>query len=219
MDLKTIAQSCAPAKILAVSKLQSEEKIRELYQEGQKHFGENYVQEALEKIEHLHDLKDVQWHLIGHLQKNKAKLVVGKFALIHSVDSLQLAETLSRQCENKKVEQNILIQVNLAHEETKSGFDKEGLLKCWKSLTTLPHLNIFGLMTMPPLTEEGQEVRLYFRELRELKDSLTSQTDLKRHPLTELSMGTSHDFKVAAEEGATIVRLGTILFGERPAKR
>lgn len=219
MDLETIAQSCAPAKVLAVSKLQSEEKIRGLYQEGQRHFGENYVQEALEKIEHLHDLKDVHWHLIGHLQKNKAKLVVGKFALIHSVDSLELAETLSRQCENKKVEQNILIQVNLAHEETKSGFDKEGLIKSWKSLTALPHLHIFGLMTMPPLTEEGQEVRLYFRELRELKDSLTSQTDLKRHPLTELSMGTSHDFKVAVEEGATIVRLGTILFGERPAKR
>ncbi|WP_413613003.1 YggS family pyridoxal phosphate-dependent enzyme [Bdellovibrio sp. HCB-110] len=219
MDLKTIAQSCAPAEILAVSKLQSEEKIRELYHEGQRHFGENYVQEALEKIEHLQDLKDVQWHLIGHLQKNKAKLVVGKFALIHSVDSLELAETLSRQCESKKVEQNILIQVNLAHEETKSGFDKESLLKGWKSLTALSHLNIFGLMTMPPLTEEGQEVRLYFRELRELKDSLTSQTDLKRHPLTELSMGTSHDFKVAVEEGATIVRLGTILFGERPTKR
>ncbi|WP_374077381.1 YggS family pyridoxal phosphate-dependent enzyme [Bdellovibrio bacteriovorus] len=219
MDLKTIAQSCAPAEILAVSKLQSEEKIRELYHEGQRHFGENYVQEALEKIEHLQDLKDIQWHLIGHLQKNKAKLVVGKFALIHSVDSLELAETLSRQCESKKVEQNILIQVNLAHEETKSGFDKESLLKGWKSLTALPHLNIFGLMTMPPLTEEGQEVRLYFRELRELKDSLTSQTDLKRHPLTELSMGTSHDFKVAVEEGATIVRLGTILFGERPTKR
>ncbi|MEK2644101.1 YggS family pyridoxal phosphate-dependent enzyme [Bdellovibrio sp. BCCA] len=218
MNLKTLTQECTPAKILAVSKLQPESKIRSLYHEGQRLFGENYVQEALEKMDHLQDLPDIQWHLIGSLQKNKAKLVVGKFALIHSVDSLALAETLSRQCENKNVTQNILIQVNLAKEETKGGFDKESLLKSWQTLAELPHLNIMGLMTMPPLTETGVEVRLYFRELRQLLMELRSETNLKRHPLTELSMGTSHDFKVAVEEGATIVRLGTILFGERPAK-
>lgn len=219
MDLKTISQTCLPARILAVSKLQPEEKIRALYQEGQRLFGENYVQEALEKHESLQDLADVQWHFIGHLQKNKAKQVVGRFALIHSVDSLELAEVLSRQCELKNVEQNILIQVNLAQEETKGGFDKRGLLHDWGKLTALPHLHIFGLMTMPPLTETGSEVRLYFKELRQLLKELQSQTDLKSHPLTELSMGTSHDYKVAIEEGATIVRLGTILFGERPIHR
>ncbi len=219
MDLKTIVQNCAPARVLAVSKLQPEHKIRELYQEGQRLFGENYVQEALEKQDHLQDLSDIQWHLIGHLQKNKAKFVVGRFALIHSVDSTDLAEALSRHCGLKGVEQNILIQVNLAAEESKGGFDKDGLIKAWPQLTKLPHLHIWGLMTMPPLTEEGHEVRLYFRELRELRDRLRSDINVAHHPLTELSMGTSHDFKVAIEEGATIVRLGTILFGERPVKR
>lgn len=219
MDLQIISKKCSPARVLAVSKLQPEEKIRGLYQEGQRLFGENYVQEALDKIEHLQDLPEIEWHLIGHLQKNKAKYIVGKFSLIHSVDSLELAETISRQCYLKNVTQNILIQVNLAHEETKSGFNIQGLKEAWSKLTQLPHLKIFGLMTMPPLTETGEEVRLYFRELRDLLKELRSQTDLNRHPLTELSMGTSHDFQVAIEEGATIVRLGTILFGERLSKR
>ncbi len=117
-----------PAKIfLAVSKLQSEEKIRELYHQGQRLFAENYVQEALEKIEHLRDLSDIEWHFIGHLQKNKAKNVVGLFHLIHSVDSLALAQVLSEQSAKKNITQNILIQVNLAQEETKSGFNKATL--------------------------------------------------------------------------------------------
>lgn len=219
MDLKTISQNCSPARVLAVSKLQPESKIRALYDEGQKLFGENYVQEALEKIEHLQDLSDIEWHLIGHLQKNKAKYVVGKFALIHSVDSLELAEALSRQCALKNVSQNILVQVNLAQEETKSGFDIQSLKTAWPKLTQLPHLKIFGLMTMPPLTETGEEIRLYFRELNKLLKELRSQTNLNLHPLKELSMGTSHDFQVAIEEGATIVRLGTILFGERLSRR
>lgn len=219
MDLKTLHQQTAPARILAVSKLQPEEKIRALYSEGQRIFGENYVQEALDKIEHLQDLSDIQWHLIGHLQKNKAKYVAGKFALIHSVDSLELAQVLSRQCENKNVQQSILIQVNVAQEETKGGFDKDSLKQHWNELTHLPCLKINGFMTMPPLTENPEEVRPYFQELRKLKEELKSQTDLNLHPLNELSMGTSHDYGVAVEEGATILRLGTILFGERPIKR
>ena len=218
MELKEILQKTQPAKVLAVSKLQSADKIRDLYNQGQRRFGENYVQEALEKQKALADLSDIEWHLIGHLQKNKAKMVVGAFHLIHSADSLELAQTLSRQCENKGVRQNILIQVNLAQEASKEGFSKEQLLQCWQPLTQLPHLNIFGLMTMPPLTETGVEVRPYFVELRRLRDHLKAVTDLQTHPLTELSMGTSHDYSVAIEEGATIVRLGTILFGERPAK-
>lgn len=218
MELKAIIQKAQPAQVLAVSKLQPADKIRDLYNKGQRRFGENYVQEALEKQKTLADLPDIEWHLIGHLQKNKAKMVVGAFHLIHSVDSLELAQALSRQCENKGVQQNILIQVNLAQEESKEGFSKTKILECWKPLTQLPHLSIFGLMTMPPLTETGAEVRPYFVELRELRDQLKTMTDLQTHPLTELSMGTSHDYPVAVEEGATIVRLGTILFGERPAK-
>lgn len=219
MELKTIVQNCSPARVLAVSKLQPEEKIRALYSQGQRLFGENYVQEALDKIEHLQDLSEIEWHLIGHLQKNKAKYVVGKFTLIHSVDSLELAETLSRQCASKNISQNILIQVNLAQEETKSGFDIQSLKEAWTKLTQLPYLKICGFMTMPPLTETGEEVRLYFRDLHKLLKEFRSQTNLSLHPLTELSMGTSHDYQVAMEEGATIVRLGTILFGERLSKR
>lgn len=219
MSLQQVLSQIGATKLLAVSKLQPVEKIRDLYSQGQRRFGENYVQEALDKQEALSDLADIEWHLIGHLQKNKAKYVVGKFHLIHSVESLELAQVLSRQCESKNVQQNILIQVNLAHEETKSGFDKADVLKAWSELIRLPNLHIMGLMTMPPLTETGSEVRHYFTELRELRDELKKQTDTAAHPMTELSMGTSHDYRVAIEEGATIVRLGTILFGERPVKR
>ncbi|AFY00164.1 YggS family pyridoxal phosphate-dependent enzyme [Bdellovibrio bacteriovorus] len=218
MALKEIIEKAKPAKILAVSKLQPAEKVRALHAEGQRLFGENYVQEALEKQSVLSDLADIQWHLIGHLQKNKAKMVVGKFHLIHSVDSLELAHVISRQCEQKGVTQNILIQVNLAGEASKEGFSAETLESQWAELTSLPHLHIYGLMTMPPLTETGVEVRPYFAELRQLRDRLKATTDTTVHPLSELSMGTSHDYPVAVEEGATIVRLGTILFGERPAK-
>lgn len=218
MDLKLILKTCAPARILAVSKLQSVDKIRGLYSEGHRAFGENYVQEAIEKIELLADCKEIEWHFIGHLQKNKAKFVVGKFALIHSVDSFELAQALSKQCQTKNIEQSILLQVNLAKEESKSGFEAETLLSQWSSLQALPGLHICGLMTMPPLTETGEEVRPYFRGLRQLLQQIQESADPTIHPMNELSMGTSHDFKVAIEEGATIVRLGTILFGERPSK-
>ena len=218
MNLKEIEKACAPARILAVSKLQSVAKIRALYDEGQRQFGENYVQEALEKITALEELTEIEWHFIGHLQKNKTKFVAGKFKLIHSVDSLALSLHLSKHCQALQVIQNILIQVNLAGEESKGGFGKEELLTHWPELTQMPNLKICGLMTMPPLTETGENVRHYFQELRQLRETLKLTTDLNRHPLTELSMGTSHDYKVAAEEGATIVRLGTILFGERTRK-
>jgi pyridoxal phosphate enzyme (YggS family) len=215
MSFQEIRAEIGADKILAVSKLQPIDKIRDLYNQGQRMFGENYVQEALDKQEQLKDLKGIEWHLIGHLQKNKAKYVVGQFALIHSVDSLELAQTLSRQCDSKQVTQHILIQVNLANEESKGGFDKNSLLKCWQELSQLPHLTIEGLMTMPPLTETGEEVRPYFKELRELQQSLAKTTSSARHPLKTLSMGTSSDFRVAIQEGATLVRLGTILFGAR----
>ncbi|MFM6928344.1 MAG: YggS family pyridoxal phosphate-dependent enzyme [Bdellovibrio sp.] len=215
MSYNEICAEIGPEKILAVSKLQPIEKILNLYNLGHRAFGENYVQEALDKQEQLKDLPDLKWHLIGHLQKNKAKYVVGKFDLIHSVDSLELAQVLSRQCASKKVEQKILIQVNLAQEESKSGFDKNTVTSQWQDLCQLPHLHIEGLMTMPPLTETGEEVRPYFQELKRLQSELAERTNLKNHPMTTLSMGTSHDYKVAIQEGATLVRLGTILFGAR----
>lgn len=219
LNFENLIELSKPARMLAVSKLQTTERIREIYRLGQRLFAENYVQEAVDKIDSLQGFPDIEWHFIGHLQKNKAKHVVGRFHLIHSVDSLQLAEVLNKHCADKNLHQSILVQVNLAHEATKSGFDRLELRNCWKQLTRLSHLQICGLMTMPPLTETGESVRPYFRQLRDLQGELAKETDLKVHPMNELSMGTSHDYKVAVEEGATIVRLGTILFGERPSKR
>ncbi|KYG67106.1 YggS family pyridoxal phosphate enzyme [Bdellovibrio bacteriovorus] len=217
-DYNSIVKSCAPAQMLAVSKLQPEEKIRLLYSQGQRAFAENYVQEALTKQKNLEGLSDIQWHLIGHLQKNKAKLVAGQFALIHSIDSLELAQVLNRHCAQKNVTQNILLQINVANEDSKEGFTLTALRRLWPELLTLSNLSIQGLMTMPPLTETGAEVRPYFKQLCQLRDEL-KKTAPPQHPMKELSMGTSHDYRVAIEEGATIVRLGTILFGERPTAR
>ncbi len=214
--LKKLHRTRESLKILAVSKLQPIEKVRRLYSSGHKLFAENYVQEALLKQETLKDL-DIEWHFIGTLQKNKAKLVVGNFALIHSVDSFELAKAISAHAEKIKTTQKVLIQVNLAQEISKGGFDRETLLEHWSEISALLGLEITGLMTMPPLTDNPEDVRSYFRELRGLQIELQKR-GAGRHHLHELSMGTSHDYHVAIEEGATIVRLGTILFGERTRK-
>ena len=215
-SLTDLQNKCSPAKILAVSKLQTDEKIRALYQQGQRHFAENYVQEFTAKTDRLNDLK-IHWHFIGHLQKNKAKIVVGKAEVIHSLDSIELAEVLDKQAEKLQIQQKVLIQVNLGNEETKGGLSKEDVVKFWPILCKFPHLALNGLMTMPPLTEP-ELARPFFKELKELFMVLKSTTP-SHHPFTELSMGTSGDFAVALLEGATIVRIGTILFGERPTKR
>lgn len=214
--LKQLHRTRESLKILAVSKLQTVDKIRRLYSAGHTTFAENYVQEAILKQETLKDL-DIEWHFIGSLQKNKVKLVVGKFVLIHSVDSFELARAISNHAEKIKTTQKILLQVNLAQEITKGGYSRETLAAQWSEVSSLPGLEITGLMTMPPLTDNPEDVRSYFRELRELQLDLQKH-GAGRHPLHELSMGTSHDYHVAIEEGATIVRLGTILFGERPRK-
>lgn len=218
MSLSDIQKSILPAKVLAVSKLQPLDKVRELFQQGQRQFGENYVQEALEKIEMLSDLSDIEWHFIGHLQKNKIKYILGKFCLIHSVDSGSLLENINKQCASKNLIQNVLLQINIANEDSKGGFNENDLQKQWVQLTSLKNIRICGFMTMPPLTENPELVRPYFRRLKELQALLKQKTDLNIHPLNQLSMGTSGDYKVAVEEGATIIRLGTILFGERPRK-
>lgn len=200
-------------EILAVSKLQSAEKIRELYQLGQKKFAENYVQEALEKREALQDL-DIEWHFIGRLQKNKVKFVVGNFSLIHSVDSVELAQVIDRKASELGLIQKILLQVNLAEEETKGGFSMESLTEALPKISALKSAAVVGLMTMPPLFDNPEEARPFFKKLSSMRD----QFSLRMPRLTELSMGTSSDYLVAASEGATIVRLGTVLFGERPVK-
>jgi pyridoxal phosphate enzyme (YggS family) len=201
------------ARILAVSKLQDAKRIRTLHQEGQKDFGENYVQEALAKQTTLADLP-LSWHFIGHLQKNKVKDIVGRFSLIHSVDSLGLAEIIDRKSAEKSMRQKILLQMNLAGEATKGGFSESDLDRDWSALKAMPNLEIAGLMTMPPLFGEVEQTRPFFKQLRKIRDRLATELPSIR----ELSMGTSHDYRVAADEGATWLRLGTILFGERPPR-
>lgn len=211
--LRRVGRAPESFKLLAVSKLQPVEKIETLYALGQRSFAENYVQEALDKMRSLAAL-DIEWHLIGTLQRNKVKLIAGQFSLIHSVDSLKLAQTLSQASLLKSYQQRILLQVNIANEESKSGFKPAELLAAWPALEVLTNLKICGLMTMPPLTEDPEAVRPYFQETKRMLEHLR-KANSKNHPLSELSMGTSHDYHIAIEEGATIVRLGTVLFGER----
>lgn len=196
-------------QLIAVSKLQSAEKVRELFACGQRIFAENYVQEAKTKMDLLKDLNEIEWHFIGHLQKNKVKSVVGRFALIHSVDSLELLKKINQLSENLKIVQNVLVELNLGDESTKLGLSEKSLEDLMRASQELQHVRICGLMTMPPLGKDPEKSRPYFAKLRQLA---------LRYGLKELSMGTSSDYQVATEEGATMVRLGTVLFGERPQK-
>ena len=202
-------QLSSTQNILAVSKLQPVEKIINLYDEGQKHFGENYIQEALEKIEKLKDYS-ITWHLIGPIQKNKVKYLKKNFSYIHSVDSLELAELIHKKAKDIDHIQKIFIQINLAtnlaSETSKHGFDQSQFEKSWDQLKKLSHLEIVGLMTMPPLQNQPEDNRTYFKKLVEIG---------QRYKLSQFSMGTSHDYQIALEENATWIRLGTVLFGER----
>ncbi len=200
-------------KILAVSKLQPIDKITALLQQGQTDFGENYVQEFKEKQEYLQQ-KNINWHLIGHLQKNKVKLVVGRCHLIHSVDSVDLAHEINKRAANAGVRQKILLQVNVAGESSKEGFNPEILKAEIGNIFLLPHLEILGLMTMPPFVENPEDNRTYFRNLKILLRKIQLENG-EQTSFRELSMGTSQDFQVAIEEGATWIRLGRNLFGPR----
>ncbi len=220
-----ITEVCNKAKIntdavnlLAVSKTHTSEMIQWAFEGGQMEFGENYVQEAIAKQKALAQLP-LQWHFIGQLQKNKVKNVVGSFSLIHSVDSLELAQKISQKAKNLNIQQKILLEVNLGNEETKSGFNKTTLTQQFDEVCSLPHLELSGLMALPPLFDDPEQTRPYFRELRTLFGSLkTALPKYRQSQWKFLSMGTTHDFPVAIEEGANIVRVGTAIFGERPAK-
>jgi pyridoxal phosphate enzyme (YggS family) len=201
-------------KLIAVTKTVGVIQIREAADAGLRIFGENRVQEAQKKI--AHDLlqvpgKRLEWHLIGHLQRNKAKYAISLFDLIHSLDSLALAEELNRYAEKIDKVQDILAEVKLSSEETKHGVAKGGLMELLERLSCMKNLRLRGLMTIPPFSYDPENARPYFRELRELRDRAATAG----FHLPELSMGMSHDFEVAIEEGATMVRIGTAIFGER----
>jgi hypothetical protein len=197
-------------RLVAVSKTVDAERVRQALAAGQDLFGENYLQEAKDKIAVLG--RQVGWHLVGHLQTKKAKAAVELFDLIHAVDRLKLARALSAAAAAFNKVQDILIQVNQAGEDTKSGVAPEAAAALLKEVAQLPNLRVMGLMTMPPWFADPEAARPYFKALRELRDRLRALTGL---PLPELSMGMSGDFAVAVEEGATLVRVGTAIFGHR----
>lgn len=201
--------------LVAVSKIKPAGDVRALAEIGQMNFGENYVQEALTKQEELADL-DLRWHFIGGLQSNKAKFVAGNFALVHSVDSLKLAKALNKKAASLGLVQDILVQVNIAGEAQKSGVSAEGLPGLAEQIMGLEGLRLAGLMTMPPFFDQPERVRPIFARLRELKEALETQVGGK---LPHLSMGMTGDFVPAVEEGATLVRIGTRIFGARTPKR
>ena len=206
-----IASACAGAgrspdevTLVAVSKTVQADAIEAAFNAGIRHFGESRVQEAKTKIEQLQRLKpDINWHMVGHLQTNKAKTAAVIFDIIHSVDSLKLAEALNN-CSPRRLP--ILIQVNVSAEATKGGFMLSEVQETVKQMRGLPNLDIQGLMTIAPWVDNAEEVRPVFRHLRQLRDALG---------LKHLSMGMSDDFEVAIEEGATLVRIGRAIFGER----
>ena len=198
--------------LLAASKTQPAEKIVQAYQAGIRYFGENRVQEGIKKIEQLEDLKDIHWHLIGGLQTNKAKYAVKYFELIHSLDREALADELDKRAGKIGKVQEVLIEVNVGEEETKYGVRPENLERLFEYSLKKENLKISGLMCIPPYFEDKEKSRPYFVKLRQMRDRLEEIFKVK---LPHLSMGMSHDFDVAVEEGATIVRIGTAIFGER----
>lgn len=200
------------ASLIAVSKTKPVEMLQEAYDDGCRDFGENKVQELIEKYDILP--KDIRWHMIGHLQRNKVKYIVDKVYLIHSVDSYRLAEEISKEAVKKNVSVNILIEVNIANEETKFGTTKENVKSLIRDIAKLPSVNIKGLMTIAPIVEKPEENREFFKELYKLLVDINAENIDNIH-MDILSMGMTGDYVVAVEEGATYVRVGTGIFGER----
>src|SRR5258706_15898742 len=200
--------------LMAVSKTQPPERIREAYNAGQRLFGENRVQEFAAKADALRDLQDAEWHMIGHLQTNKAAKTAELFRAVDSVDSLKLAEKLDAAARNLGRKLDVLVEINVGGEEAKSGVapDSQELEELLLAAPRLEGLAFRGLMTVPPFTVDPEGARPYFRKLCEFRDALGARA-LPAVNMDQLSMGMSHDFEVAVEEGATCVRVGTALFG------
>ena len=216
---KRICQACQRANrerkevtLIAVSKTKPVSMLHEVYQEGIRCFGENKVQELMDKYEQMP--ADTRWHLIGHLQRNKVKYIVDKAELIHSVDSLRLAETIEQEAKKKNIIANILIEVNVAEEESKFGVKVEEVIPLIQEIAKFPHIRIKGLMTIAPYVENPEENRYVFARLRKLSVDIIEK-NIDNVSVEILSMGMTNDYEVAIEEGATMVRIGTGIFGER----
>jgi pyridoxal phosphate enzyme (YggS family) len=200
-------------RLVAATKTVSVQRIQEGIDAGLSLLGENRMQEALGKMALLRDAP-VRWHFIGQLQRRKVRSVIGLFDVIHSVDSVELAQEIDRRAAEAGIAQTILLEVNMGGESTKAGFHPEEIMRQIPVLGALSHLRIQGLMTIPPPTPEPEQARSYFRGLRELADRIAEQR-VAAVAMQELSMGMSHDYEIAIEEGATLVRVGTAIFGAR----
>lgn len=217
---KSVGDACArcgrdqgEVHVIAVSKTVPVEDMRVAYDQGQRHFAESRQQEAQAKIAALP--QDIAWHFIGGIQKNKVRKILRSFPFIHSVDAARLAEYINFVADDLRLRPRVFLEVNLGGEDSKGGFSPEDLERDFPAILKLPHLHVVGLMCIPPYVEDPENSRGYFRSLRELRDRLQSRHGF---PLSGLSMGMSHDFHVAIEEGATHVRVGTSIFGGRPAR-
>ena len=199
--------------LIAVSKRKPHEMIQQAIDAGHRDFGENYIQEAMEKIDLL-GRESAIWHFIGHLQSNKAKFAVKYFDLIHTVDTVKLAKEINRQAQKIGKTQKILLQVNIARETTKSGAEENEIMDIAKQVCQFDNLHVSGLMCMPPFFDDPEDARIYFKELNQISKNIET-LNLPHTAMTHLSMGMSNDFTVAVEEGATLVRVGTAIFGAR----
>lgn len=204
-------------QLISVSKTMPVELLREAYEAGARDFGENKVQELCDKYEQLPE--DIRWHMIGHLQTNKVKYIIGKTALIHSVDSLHLAEEIEKEAVKHHCEADILLEVNIAGEESKYGLKPEDVSAEAEKISRLPHVHIRGLMTVAPAAEDPENSRVFFRRLKQLSVDIAAK-NIDNVSMNVLSMGMSGDYETAVEEGASYVRVGTGIFGHRsyPAK-
>lgn len=216
---ENIERSCAASgrksgevTLIAVSKTKPISMLMEAYDCGQRIFGENKVQEIMDKYEQMPD--DVQWHMIGHLQRNKVKYIVDKVSMIHSVDSLRLAETIEQEAAKKNVVVPVLVEVNVAQEESKYGLSPEEVLPFLEKVADYSHLQVQGLMTIAPFVENPEENREVFHKLRKLSVDIREK-NINNITMSVLSMGMTGDYQVAVQEGATMVRVGTGIFGER----
>ena len=211
-DLKKAGRDASECTLVAVSKTKPLELLKEAYEAGCRDFGENYVQELIDKIPQMPD--DVRWHMIGHLQTNKVKYLIGKTYLIHSVDSVKLAGEISKQSVKAGIVTDILLEVNVAEEESKFGFTSENIMDGVLEISRLPGVCVKGLMTSAPICEDSEENRVYFQKLKQLSIDIKKQ-NIDNVYMGFLSMGMSGDYEVALSEGSTYVRVGTAIFGER----
>jgi len=210
---KACDRSSDTVKLITVSKRKSVQTIKDAIEAGAQHFGENYIQEAVEKIDIIAD-DNITWHFIGHLQSNKAKFAVKYFEYIHTVDNVKLAKEINKQAKNINKIQKILLQINIGEELTKSGARIENAIDLVKQIYGFENLSIEGLMCMPPFFDDPEEARSYFRQLVQIKGKIMDE-NFDTVSMGHLSMGMSSDFKVAIEEGSTMVRVGTSIFGSR----